>query len=164
MNARVWCARTTSALSAAYLEHFTRRVLPELRLHQGFAGCSVLTRSAQDAVEIVIVSRWHLFAAIGRFAGKDHEAAVVAPEAAALLTDYDRRVRHFEMAITAARSIVRRARKAATGYRVDLSALCGSGFWKSKSAISSRTRPSVLSSRRQTVMASVRFPARGAFS
>jgi heme-degrading monooxygenase HmoA len=98
--ARVWSARTTSALSAAYLEHLSQRVLPELRSLQGFEGCTVLTRSAQDVVEIIVISRWHSLEAIETFAGKDREAAVVAPEAAALLTDYDRRVRHFETAFT----------------------------------------------------------------
>ena len=99
MIARIWSARTTSALSSAYLEHFARRVLPELRMVHGFAGCSVLTRSEHDAVEIIVISRWNSVDAIEGFAGKDREAAVVAPEAAALLTDYDRRVRHFEIAI-----------------------------------------------------------------
>jgi len=37
------------------------------------------------------------FAAIDAFAGADREAAVVAPEAAALLTDFDKRVRHYEL-------------------------------------------------------------------
>ncbi len=101
MIARVWSARTNSALSAAYLEHFGRRVLPELRSLPGFEGCTVLTRSELDAVEIIVISRWHSLEAIENFAGKDREAAVVAPEAAALLTDYDRRVRHFEIAFTA---------------------------------------------------------------
>ena len=43
---------------------------------------------------------WQSLSAIDAFAGPDREAAVVAPEAAALLTDYDRRVRHFEVATT----------------------------------------------------------------
>ena len=43
---------------------------------------------------------WQSNPAIEAFAGPDREAAVVAPEAAALLTDYDRRVRHFEVATT----------------------------------------------------------------
>jgi hypothetical protein len=42
---------------------------------------------------------WQSNSAIDAFAGPDREAAVVAPEAAALLTDYDRRVRHFEVAM-----------------------------------------------------------------
>jgi len=99
--ARLWSARTTPALSSAYLEHFFSRVLPELRGVRGFAGCNVLTRPHNTAVEILVITQWESFEAIYAFAGTDREAAVVAPEAAALLTDYDRRVRHFEIAIAA---------------------------------------------------------------
>jgi hypothetical protein len=44
------------------------------------------------------VTVWQSFDAIDAFAGSDRETAVVASEAAALLTDYDRRVRHYEVA------------------------------------------------------------------
>jgi hypothetical protein len=37
---------------------------------------------------------------VRKFAGPDFEAAVVANEAAALLTEFDRSVRHFEIAIS----------------------------------------------------------------
>jgi len=47
-----------------------------------------------------VLTVWQSNSAIDAFAGPDREAAVVAPEAAALLTDYDRRVRHFEVATT----------------------------------------------------------------
>jgi hypothetical protein len=50
-------------------------------------------------VEILVATYWSSFTAIDAFAGSDREAAVVAPEAAALLTDYDERVRHYEVAI-----------------------------------------------------------------
>jgi hypothetical protein len=49
-------------------------------------------------VEIVVTTYWQSLAAIDAFAGPDREFAVVAAEAAALLTDYDRRVRHYEVA------------------------------------------------------------------
>jgi heme-degrading monooxygenase HmoA len=98
--ARVWFARATLARSPAYVEHFSNRVLPDLRALNGFAGCSVSTQTQGDTVEIMVVTHWKSLTAIKAFAGNDHEAAVVAPEAAALLTDYDRRVRHFEIALT----------------------------------------------------------------
>jgi hypothetical protein len=51
-------------------------------------------------VEITVTTVWTGFEAIEAFAHPDREAAVVAPEAAALLSDYDRRVRHYEIALT----------------------------------------------------------------
>jgi heme-degrading monooxygenase HmoA len=99
MIARYWSARTTPALSDSYLQHFNQAVRPELRRVAGFLGATVSTRPAPGSVEILVATYWSSFTAIDAFAGSDREAAVVAPEAAALLTDYDKRVRHYEVAI-----------------------------------------------------------------
>jgi len=99
MIARLWSARTTPALSDSYLQHFTQAVRPELGRVVGFLGAMVSTRPAPGSVEILVTTYWTSFAAIDSFAGADREAAVVAAEAAALLTDYDKRVRHYEVAI-----------------------------------------------------------------
>jgi len=99
MIARLWSARTTPALSSSYLDHFRGNVQPELRKVPGFAGATVLTRSVPTGTEILVTTFWQSFEAIDAFAGQDREAAVVAPEAAALLTDFDRRVRHYEIAV-----------------------------------------------------------------
>ena len=42
---------------------------------------------------------WRSVDSIRGFAGADVEGAVVAEEAAALLTDFDRRVRHYDVAV-----------------------------------------------------------------
>ena len=98
MIARVWSARTTPALSTAYLEHFSQTVQPSLQKLTGFLGFTVSTRSSAAEVEIVVTTYWQSLAAIDAFAGPDRDSAVVAAEAAALLADYDRRVRHYELA------------------------------------------------------------------
>jgi heme-degrading monooxygenase HmoA len=46
---------------------------------------------------VVVVTFWRSAEAVRAFAGDDPEQAVVADEAAALLTDFDRRVRHYEV-------------------------------------------------------------------
>jgi heme-degrading monooxygenase HmoA len=99
MIARLWSARTTPALSDAYLHHFEQAVRPQLRRLDGFLGATVCTRPVPGAVEILVTTYWKSFAAIDAFAGTDRESAVVAAEAAALLTDFDKRVRHFEVAL-----------------------------------------------------------------
>ena len=99
MIARLWSARTTPALSDAYLQHFEQAVQPQLRQLQGFLGSTVCTRPAPNSVEILVTTFWQSFAAIEAFAGSDRESAVVADEAAALLTDFDKRVRHYEVAL-----------------------------------------------------------------
>jgi heme-degrading monooxygenase HmoA len=99
MIARFWSARTTPALSDAYLHHFEQAVQPQLQRLGGFVGVTVCTRPLPGAVEIVVTTYWKSFAAIDAFAGADREAAVVAAEAAALLTDFDKRARHYEVAL-----------------------------------------------------------------
>ena len=100
MIARLWSARTTQAKSQSYLQHFSSAVLPALRKFDGYVSTTVLTRPNNNETEILVITVWQSFTAIDAFAGSDHGAAVVAPEAAALLTDFDRRVRHFEVATT----------------------------------------------------------------
>jgi heme-degrading monooxygenase HmoA len=100
MIARLWSARTTPALSDAYLQHFEQSVRPELRHVDGFLGATVFTRPAPGSVEILVTTYWKSFAAIDAFAGTDRESAVVAAEAASLLTDYEKRVRHYEVSFS----------------------------------------------------------------
>ena len=97
MIARLWSARTTVPLSSSYVEYFSQHMLPELRALPGFVSAQVLTRAAGSEVEILAVTVWESLEAIAAFAGADHEAAVVHPAAAALLTEYDRRARHFDV-------------------------------------------------------------------
>ena len=99
MIARVWSARTTPALSDSYVQHFEQAVQPQLRSLDGFLGAAVCTRPVPGSVEILVTTYWKSFAAIDAFAGADRESAVVAAEAAALLTDFDKRVRHYEVAV-----------------------------------------------------------------
>jgi heme-degrading monooxygenase HmoA len=108
MITRLWSARTTPQLSSAYLEYFEQHILPELRAVPGYVSAQVLTSSigptAKEAgathVEILVLTVWQSLDAITAFAGPDCESAVVHPAAAALLIDYDRRVRHFAAALS----------------------------------------------------------------
>jgi uncharacterized protein YciI/heme-degrading monooxygenase HmoA len=99
--ARHWAARTTEAQLPKYLEHFSKHVLPELRRANGFLGATVSVRHTATEAQVFVETAWSSLDAIHAFAGADLEAAVVAPEAAALLTDFDRRVRHSEIVISA---------------------------------------------------------------
>ncbi len=95
--ARLWSAKTTDSGSAAYLEHFSKNVLPDLRKLDGYAGSTVFFRKTGTEIEILVATGWKSLAAIRQFAGEDSETAVVADEASAVLTGFDRRVRHYEL-------------------------------------------------------------------
>jgi heme-degrading monooxygenase HmoA len=99
MIARVWSARATAAQAPAYVEHLRSQVLPAVRRVDGYCGALLLERAAPEGVEILVLTFWRSLDAIRGFAGADLEGAVVAEEAAALLTHFDRRVRHYEVAV-----------------------------------------------------------------
>lgn len=65
----------------------------------GYAGAMLLERATSDAVEIIVITWWRSFDAIREFAGADLEEAVLAEEAASLLTQLDRRVRHYHLVV-----------------------------------------------------------------
>jgi heme-degrading monooxygenase HmoA len=99
MIARVWSAQTTGAQAPAYVEHLRAQVLPAIRRIDGYSGAMLLERAAPEAVEIIVLTFWRSLDSIRGFAGVDLEGAVVADEAAALLTQFDRWVRHYEVAV-----------------------------------------------------------------
>jgi heme-degrading monooxygenase HmoA len=101
MVERVWSARTTRDGAIAYRNYFQRVVVPELKAVAGYRGFRLLRRELNaDAIEIVVATSWQSLAVIRGFAGDDIERAVVHDEAAALFTDYDRTVRHYEVELS----------------------------------------------------------------
>ena len=103
MIARIWSARAAPENWPAYYHHFTENVLSELREADGYVSAKLLQRDNGSGIEITVITMWDSWAAIDAFAGADREAAVVSPNAAALLIDYDRRVGHYEVVASDAR-------------------------------------------------------------
>ncbi|HTD46178.1 MAG TPA: antibiotic biosynthesis monooxygenase [bacterium] len=99
MIARLWSARATPAGARAYAGHLRTHVLPAVKQVDGYAGAVLLEREVSAAVEILVITWWQSLDAIRRFAGPDPEEAVVADDAAALLTAFDPRVRHYELVV-----------------------------------------------------------------
>jgi heme-degrading monooxygenase HmoA len=100
MIARLWSAQAPPVNTSAYVDHLKSQVLPALRKVDGYAGAMLLERPNVDQAEIMVITYWRSIDSIRGFAPDDAEAAVVADEAAALLTQFDRRVRHYEVVVT----------------------------------------------------------------
>ena len=96
---RAWSARTSEDYWPRYREHFTKNVLRELRAVSGYLGTSLSVRQVDEHCEILVETYWRSLDAVRAFAGSDLERAVVASEAAKVLTDYDRRVKHYEIVL-----------------------------------------------------------------
>jgi heme-degrading monooxygenase HmoA len=101
MIERVWSARTTRDGAAKYAEHFRHAVLPQLTTIDGYRGARLLEREHDGGIEVVVVTRWQTLDAIRAFAGDELDRAVVHDQAAALFTDFDRKVRHYGVVLDA---------------------------------------------------------------
>src|SRR5437867_12173616 len=99
MIARVWTALTTKQNQHKYYEHFRTDVLPALQRLDGYAGATLNSRGSAERVEILVITRWRSIEALRAFAGPDVEHAVVADEAALVLTTWERRATHYEMVL-----------------------------------------------------------------
>jgi heme-degrading monooxygenase HmoA len=99
MIARRWTGRAKGPGQAdAYVAHFEDAVRPQLESTHGFLGATLERIQHERDVEIVVVTRWESTEVIAGFAGGDVDHAVVAPEARAVLSEFDERVRHIELA------------------------------------------------------------------
>ena len=102
MIVRMWSARAIAAKVPLYLAHFHDSVLPELKSLSGFMGATIMRREISvGELEIVVQTRWQSMMAVRSFAGDTPDTAVVEPAAVAVLNDYDRVVRHFDIELEA---------------------------------------------------------------
>jgi heme-degrading monooxygenase HmoA len=73
--------------------------LPDLKKVAGYAGAQLLVRDQSDQSEIIVITFWQSLESIRAFAGDDLEKAVVTDEAAALMSCFDERVKHYRLLI-----------------------------------------------------------------
>jgi heme-degrading monooxygenase HmoA len=96
--ARIWSARTTRDRAAEYADYL-RQLFKTLHGLDGFERAMLLEREVDGRVEVQVITFWRSLDAIRAFSGPDLEAAVVSTTAAGMLIEYDRRVRHYEIAL-----------------------------------------------------------------
>ncbi|HYW25416.1 MAG TPA: antibiotic biosynthesis monooxygenase [Terriglobales bacterium] len=101
MIARVWRGWAAPAGAGAYERYFRGTLSPELLGIPGCAGAHLLRRPDGDEVELSTIVWFESLDAVRRFAGADAERAVVSEHAQGLLTRYEHRVVHYEVAATA---------------------------------------------------------------
>jgi heme-degrading monooxygenase HmoA len=97
MIARQWRGLAHSKHADVYVEHVRTETLPQLAMVPGFVGASILRREVGDGAEFLVVTVWESLEAIAQFAGADVETAVVPEKVQAMMIEYDRRARHYEI-------------------------------------------------------------------
>jgi heme-degrading monooxygenase HmoA len=100
---RIWHGWTTPQNADAYESLLRREIFVgiENRHIPGFRSIELLRRDVGTEVEFVTIMHFDSLEAVRRFAGKDYEAAVVPPNARAILARFDARSRHYEVRIGA---------------------------------------------------------------
>ena len=95
--ARTWNCRADPKDPDAYPRHFRDKVMPALDAIPGFLGAMLMRRELDGAIEYTVLTRWVSIDMIRRFTGRDLNAAVIDPNIAAKLIDYDKTVQHSEI-------------------------------------------------------------------
>ena len=95
MIVRIWRATATAEGADKYRQHFEHNVMPELNSIKGFRKAYLLNRPHDTIVDIEVHTLWESLEVVRTFARPDMDAAVVEPQAQAVLTSYDRAVTHF---------------------------------------------------------------------
>ena len=97
MISRQWRGLARAEHAASYESHLRSETFPSLRSIEGFVDAAILKRTLPNGIEFLVITRWSSMAAIEKFAGADAEAAVVPDKVQAMMLEYDRRVRHFDV-------------------------------------------------------------------
>jgi antibiotic biosynthesis monooxygenase (ABM) superfamily enzyme len=97
--ARIWHGWTSPEDADAYEEFLRTKMFPSIHEVDGFASADLLRRDEGGEVAFITITRFDALEAVRRFAGDDYEAAVVEPEARALLSRFDERSQHYEIVL-----------------------------------------------------------------
>ena len=97
MISRHWRGLARPERALEYEQHLTRETFPALKQIAGFVDASILKRRLESGVEFLVISRWESLQAIRDFAGPDAELAVVPAKVRAMMIEYDRRARHYDV-------------------------------------------------------------------
>ena len=97
MISRQWRGLAKTLDADAYVNHLRTETFPAIAKIAGFIGASILRRTVSQGVEFLVITQWASLDAIRAFAGENTECAVVPPKVQAMMVDYDRVVRHYEV-------------------------------------------------------------------
>jgi heme-degrading monooxygenase HmoA len=94
----MWHGWTSREHADAYEQLLRTDVLPGIARVDGYAGAHLLRRDDGDEVEFVTMTWFTSLEAVRAFAGEDYTKAVIAPGAHGLLSHWDERSVHYELA------------------------------------------------------------------
>lgn len=99
MIARLWHGWTKPENADAYETLLRTKIFPGIHRVAGHRGAYLLRREVEEGVEFVTITLFDSMDAVRDFARADHEVAVVPPEARKVLSRFDAKSEHYEIAI-----------------------------------------------------------------
>ena len=100
MIARLWRGWTSRENADAYERLLRERVLPGLKLLDGYRGGYILRQESHEEVEFVVMNLFDSLEAVRAFAGPEYTVPVFEPEARQLLSKVEPVARHYEVKTT----------------------------------------------------------------
>jgi antibiotic biosynthesis monooxygenase (ABM) superfamily enzyme len=99
MISRIWHGYTTPDNADAYEALLKEEIFVGIKGRNipGFREIQLFRRNLGEEVEFITVMWFDSLDAVRIFAGKDYEAAVVPPQAKAILSRFDARSQHYEV-------------------------------------------------------------------
>jgi heme-degrading monooxygenase HmoA len=99
MIARIWHGWTKPENADRYEQLLKSEIFPGIAAKgvAGYRGIRLLRRPLDDEVEFITIMWFDSWEAVQRFAGDDHERAVVPPKAREVLAHFDDRSQHYEV-------------------------------------------------------------------
>jgi heme-degrading monooxygenase HmoA len=97
MISRPWKGIAKAGEADNYIEHLKTDTFPRLSNIKGFISASILRRTVEQGTEFLIITVWESIEAIERFAGATADIAVAPEPVQAMMVEYDRIVRHYEV-------------------------------------------------------------------
>jgi heme-degrading monooxygenase HmoA len=104
MICRLWHGWTAAGDADAYERYLKEELYPRLERElggKGYLGHHVLRRLDGDEVEFVTMTWFDSHETVCRFAGDDYETPVITERARALLSRYEDRAVHYDLAALA---------------------------------------------------------------
>ncbi len=101
MISRIWHGYTTPANADAYENLLREEIFAWIASKNipGYHGIQLYRREVGIEVEFITIMWFDSIDSVKAFAGDDYEAAVVLPQAMALLAHYDARSQHYDIRV-----------------------------------------------------------------
>ena len=101
MIARIWHGVTPRSKADEYVEFLNKTGVKDYRATEGNLDVHVLRRIEGEQAHFLTLTFWDSVEAIQKFAGEDYEKARYYPEDADYLLEFEEKVAHYEVMVSA---------------------------------------------------------------